>query len=374
MICRRPAAEGSDGLLENGKKSRSFYVARGAIWHLVKLMKLNPDDTVLMPSYHCGVEVAAVQDAGAQVEYYQIRRTMQADLLDIERRITKNTKALFVIYYFGFPQPMHQIVELCRKHRLILIEDCAHVLVGWYQGKRLGEFGDYAVFSLQKCLPVPDGGVLRTSGSADLSSISLVAPPLLPLLRQAAILLMNRLRISSAGLHSVVDRFIFRLIRVGLNVVRGHARTNTIATLNPSAGAFVPEVVRFAMSSLSKWILGNISIQEVIEKRRANYSYLLKKLGEVDGFSPCFGELDDGTCPMFFPIFVRERDQVQQSLTERGIATFIFGRTLNTQLSKEEYADAYYLSNSNLGLPVHQDLGASELDYMCDVLRICLSV
>jgi perosamine synthetase len=72
---------------------RYFYFARNAIWHTVKMLGLERGE-VLVPSYHHGVEIEALLDAGAQVKFYRIGRKFDVDLEDVEKKISSRTTAL----------------------------------------------------------------------------------------------------------------------------------------------------------------------------------------------------------------------------------------------------------------------------------------
>ena len=83
---------------------------------------------------------------------------------DIEKRITPKTKAIMIVHYAGFACDMEKIVDICKKHNLYLIEDCAHTPGADYKGQPLGTFGDISAFSFftNKNLSVGEGGMVVT--------------------------------------------------------------------------------------------------------------------------------------------------------------------------------------------------------------------
>lgn len=83
---------------------------------------------------------------------------------DIEARITPKTKALILVHYAGFACDMDAVVDICKKHNIYLIEDCAHTPGADYKGRPLGTFGDVAAFSFftNKNLSVGEGGMIIT--------------------------------------------------------------------------------------------------------------------------------------------------------------------------------------------------------------------
>jgi dTDP-4-amino-4,6-dideoxygalactose transaminase len=91
--------------------------------------------------------------------------TGNIDPSDIERRITPKTKALVITHMQGHACHMPAILDLVRKYRLKLIEDCSHAHGASCQGQLLGTFGDASVFSLQgsKLVAAGQGGILLTN-------------------------------------------------------------------------------------------------------------------------------------------------------------------------------------------------------------------
>ena len=79
----------------------------------------------------------------------------------IEAAITERTKAVIVTHAWGLPAEMDRIVEICKKHNIVVIEDCAEALSAKYKGKYTGTWGDAGCFSFQasKQLSLGDGGM-----------------------------------------------------------------------------------------------------------------------------------------------------------------------------------------------------------------------
>ncbi|HKQ30890.1 MAG TPA: aminotransferase class V-fold PLP-dependent enzyme, partial [Burkholderiales bacterium] len=141
---------------------RTFaYMARNVIYHLFRALKLGPDDIVLVPELHSGVEIWAIRAAGATVRFYPVNRRFEPDL-DALRRLcaSGNARVLYVIHFCGWSQPMKELATLARQYGLVLIEDCALALLSEQDGKPLGTTGQYAVYCLYKFLPIPHGGLL----------------------------------------------------------------------------------------------------------------------------------------------------------------------------------------------------------------------
>src|SRR5437867_2480113 len=76
----RSAAGDPVGFPLNALHRTYFYRARNAIYHLIRALRLQQGETILVPSYHHGNEVRAIRAAGATIRFYSIRRDLQPDL------------------------------------------------------------------------------------------------------------------------------------------------------------------------------------------------------------------------------------------------------------------------------------------------------
>jgi dTDP-4-amino-4,6-dideoxygalactose transaminase len=72
-------------------------------------------------------------------------------------QVTSRTRALLVQHTFGIPARIDELLELARRHELLVIEDCAHVIGAEHEGRRLGTLGDAAFFSFQWSKPYTTG-------------------------------------------------------------------------------------------------------------------------------------------------------------------------------------------------------------------------
>ena len=90
------------------------------------------------------------------------------DPLEIEKRITPKTKALIPVHYGGESCDMDRIMDIARKHKLIVIEDAAHALPTLYKERMVGTIGDITCFSFYatKTLTTGEGGMITTENPA----------------------------------------------------------------------------------------------------------------------------------------------------------------------------------------------------------------
>jgi perosamine synthetase len=91
--------------------------------------------------------------------------TYLMDPAEVQKAITRHTKALIVTNLWGLCAELDKIRALCRKHKIFMIEDCAHVIGARWKGRHAGTWGDIGVFSFQqgKHICTGDGSVMTTN-------------------------------------------------------------------------------------------------------------------------------------------------------------------------------------------------------------------
>jgi dTDP-4-amino-4,6-dideoxygalactose transaminase len=106
----------------------------------------------------------AVLAVGAIPVISEIDDSLTIDPVDIEKKITKNTKAIIPVHIVGFPSNMDKIMGLAKKYNLKVVEDACQADGGSYKGKRLGSIGDAGGFSFNyyKIITAGEGGAVVT--------------------------------------------------------------------------------------------------------------------------------------------------------------------------------------------------------------------
>jgi dTDP-4-amino-4,6-dideoxygalactose transaminase len=159
--------------------SYAFAVNNGtAALHLANLaLGIGPGDEVICPDLTFVASANASRYTGADVVLADVLSDddFTVDPEDIEARITPRTKAITVVHYAGFPCQMDAITAVARRHRLSVIEDCAHAPFAWLPGndtrRYVGAIGDVGCFSFfgNKNMTTGEGGMVTTNhkGIAD---------------------------------------------------------------------------------------------------------------------------------------------------------------------------------------------------------------
>lgn len=127
------------------------------------LSGLHEGDEVILPSFTFSSTATSVVLTGATLVFVDIRPdTMNIDETKIEAAITDRTKAIIAVHYAGVACEMDTIMDIAKKHNLIVIEDAAQGVMSTYKGKALGTIGDFGCYSFHetKNYSMGEGGAL----------------------------------------------------------------------------------------------------------------------------------------------------------------------------------------------------------------------
>ena len=132
------------------------------------LADIRPGDEVIMPSYTFVSTADAFVLRGATPVFVDIRPdTMNINETLIEDAITEHTKAIVPVHYAGVGCEMDVIMDIARRHNLMVIEDAAQGIMSTYKGQALGAIGDMGCFSFHetKNFSMGEGGALLMKDS-----------------------------------------------------------------------------------------------------------------------------------------------------------------------------------------------------------------
>lgn len=150
------------------KHAFTFDSGRTALHYALKALGADYGSEVLVQSYTCIVVINAIKWTGAKPIYVDIDNNFNIDYGDLQRKITQKTKILIIQHTFGQPANLDKLMEIARKHNLLVIEDCAHSFGAKYNGQFTGTFGDIGMFSFgsDKNVSCVRGGALITNNDS----------------------------------------------------------------------------------------------------------------------------------------------------------------------------------------------------------------
>jgi dTDP-4-amino-4,6-dideoxygalactose transaminase len=336
-----------------------FFFARNAIWHTVKMLGLDRGE-VLVPSYHHGVEIEALIDAGAQVKFYRIGEKLEVDLLDVERKIGPKTRALYLTHFAGFPGPSREMKKLAEKYALPLIEDCALSLFSMDGDVPLGITGDVAIFCLYKLLPVPNGGALVFNGPVRCNMAELPPPA-----ASTTFSLLSSSLLRNMALRGGKPGRALRKLALGMG--KGTMRASKITHVSTDSQHFNRDDVNLGISWITRRLMFTQNVPEIVKKRRRNYLFLLDRLRGVS--APLFESLPAGNVPLFYPLLVEDNRVTVERLLARGIEAVNFWRDFHPACDAREFPEAAKLRTSVVEIPCHQDLTLETMAKIVKVVR-----
>lgn len=127
------------------------------------LADIKEGDEVIMPSFTFVSTADAFVLRGAKIVFVDIRPdTMNIDEKLIEEAITEKTKAIVPVHYAGVACEMDTIIDIAKRHNLIVVEDAAQGVMSEYKGQPLGTIGDYGCYSFHetKNYSMGEGGAI----------------------------------------------------------------------------------------------------------------------------------------------------------------------------------------------------------------------
>ena len=152
--------------LVNKKYACAVSSGTAALEISVKSLDLKKNDEVIMPSFTIiSNAISIIKQQAKPVLVDTDIKSWNINIDNIEKKITKKTKALMIPHIYGFPCEMDKILDICKKYKLHLIEDAAEMIGQTYKNKPCGSFGDISTFSFyaNKYITTGEGGMIFTN-------------------------------------------------------------------------------------------------------------------------------------------------------------------------------------------------------------------
>jgi len=309
----------------------------------LRSLGIGEGDEVILPDFTMIAVLFAVLYVGARPVFVDAEPdTWNLDPAKVEERITPRTKALIAVHTYGHPCEMELLLDICRRHKILLVEDAAEAHGALYRGRPCGGFGVVGCFSFygNKIITTGEGGMVVTSD-----------PEIAERCRY-----YRNLCFSLGGIRD------FWHDEIGFNF----RMTNVQAALG----------------------LGQLErIEEFIARRRSHAAFYTREFGLIDGIQ-CPVERE-GTRNVYwmFGILIDPkklgmgRDEFSRALEERGIETRPFFRPMHRQKVVEDrvgpQAESYPvsddLSERGLYLPSGSGLSEEDLKYITDTIKAVLA-
>jgi dTDP-4-amino-4,6-dideoxygalactose transaminase len=341
---------------------------RVAIALALREIGVGSGEQVLVPAYHSASMIPPVLWRGAEPVFYRVHADATADLDDLAAKIGPATRALMITHYFGFPQDMPPIRTLCDARGIALIEDCAHCFIGEQGGRPVGAWGDYAIASSMKFLPIYEGGalvsarhdlknvVLRSAGAGFEAKVALNSLEKgfdygrLPAMRAALWLPLR----AKGALWGLVKRR-----RPGSKPAAALAPDSSDSSFN-----FDPRWLDKRSSLFARAMLKLASPRRIQALRRRHYARLDEAVRALPGVRPLHPRLPEGACPWVFPLVASDPERLFAALKALRVPLTRFGTPQWQGVDAHTCANSAMLARHVLALPCHQELRDDEIDWL----------
>jgi len=176
-----PKAAIFEGLIKNYLKTQYVKAVNSctAAMHLSLIASgIGLGDEVITSPLTFSSTANVITHVGAIPVFVDVEKdTALIDPEQIEKKITKKTKAIMPVHLHGRPCKMDKIMKLAKKYNLSVIEDAAHGLGASYKGKKIGTIGDFTCFSFYatKNLTTGEGGMVSIKNKKYVESIEMYA-------------------------------------------------------------------------------------------------------------------------------------------------------------------------------------------------------
>lgn len=321
-------------------RCRILSLARHGLYLGVKALGLKRGDEILVPAYHHGSEVEALVRAGIVCRFYEGGSHFEPDEKELEALLGPNVRALYLTHYLGLPQDAARWRAWCDERALLLIEDAAQAWLSSHNSTLVGSQGDLSIFCLYKTFGLADGAAVICN------------PPIEPMFSKQGV---GIARIATRHGLYVLQRQRW-LAEISCRI-RGDNKED-------SEGDFALGDFRHAPYASTSFLLPRVADPAAQYTRATNYAFLLKQLKR---FVPePFTRLPEGASPFAFPIQSNRKEGLIEQLARHGIMATNFWSDPHPCLSAADFPRVAALRKSVVALPVHQELGVRELEWIVD--------
>ena len=295
---------------------------------------------VILPSFTFSSCANAILLAGAKPVFCDIDiNTYNIDPNEIEKKITKKTKALMVVHYSGMACDMDKIMQIAHDKKLYIIEDAAHALGATYNGKNLGTIGNLGCFSFHgtKNAASGEGGAFVTNDKKILKIAEII-----------------REKGTNRSSFMRGERKKYSWVKVGRSLI-----------LSDILSAIALEQIK--------------KLDKITSLRRKNAQYFLKRLKKLSS-RIILPQVSEGTNPNWHIFAIRTprtlRDKTIKELRNFGIeASFHYLPLHQSQMGKKlgykatDLPVSEEVASTLIRLPMYPRLKKSEMNYMVAALE-----
>ena len=289
-----------------------------------------------LPSYCCASMIQPFQDSGIPVCFYSVNRD-RASGISRERFVPKYNDVVVSMDFFGFSDYENQaLIESCLSNGVLVIEDTTHSFLSSNSDYN----ADYCIASIRKWFPLAFGGVVKKRDNSIKGKLHQPNEQIVKQKRRAMQEKTDYLN-SSERDPDAKAQFLdkFRICNQSL----------------------LQEYKNFGIDAWSKSVLMKQDIDEIRQCRRENAKMLLNGLKHIRNINPLFPSIREEDCPLFVPIVLEKRDQLQKRLADQKIYCPVHWPKPRPEAKSDLY-------ESEISLICDQRYGKKDMERILDVL------
>lgn len=297
-----------------------------------------PEGPVLLPAYICGSVCDCFPDR--PLRFFRLTEKLQFDWDDLFRQL--DGSAVLYLHYFNGALPeesrLHRLRAEAQRRGIVIVEDSTHSIFSAPL-----TIGDYGVCSLRKWFPIPDGGVLYGDHLPAIPQPVQEDAPRCHEIQQAMEWKARYLRGGEPESCNLAYRAAFT---AGEHALDG-------------------QQLCFHLSAFSRAVLESCSVGAIAAARRENYTTLWHLLSTLPNLRPV-GIPGEGDCPLFFPVRLKNREEVRINLQSEKVYCPVHWPMEGTLAESRESVQC---SREELSLPIDQRYGEGDMRRLAGALR-----
>lgn len=318
---------------------------RGAISLMLDSIKEDVKyKTVLLPAYICESVIMPFIKNGYNCYFYDIGTNLEPNTNHIVNYLGEKIGIILHMGYYGFPTnaKIGDLIKQFKKNGTIIVEDITHTLFSYYE--RYKE-NDYYIASLRKWFGIPSGGFLA-SKNKKIQSINKIKESFSSIRKEALLIKGKYIQTENEKLK---DQFL--------------------KMFNSAEEELNKDLAPYDIDAVSNTIILNYDINELISKRRENFSFLLRHIKGIKATNTVFDDFTDKICPFFFPIYVEKyRDELRKYLIDEKVYCPVHWpnpaqvKNIKSLISRKVYENI-------ISIPCDQRYELNNMEYIISLLK-----
>lgn len=311
----------------------------------VKYIRKKNEIKIMLPALFCQDTINYFNIDGVHISFYPLDEKLRPDIKKIRESYKQEYDIMLSTHYFGKLYDFNDIKVFCKQHSIIFLEDCAHAVMR--RGK-MSYYGDIALYSPHKVLPLPDGGVIcfNRKGRAEVADIYSCIKSKVDNKR-----------------HGIFDCWKWRIKKLVQKIVK--KEKNIDMKLKVHYG--IPRKEngnKYIISAYAKKILTSYDekkLNAIVFKRKKNLSVINSLIKRQ--FPEAIPMVDDNTEQPYIAVYnlknVNDKNDFLRKLKQRNIP-MAYWPDLPPEIAAPEFQNIMHLSSEIVTIPIIQDIDIKE--------------